>query len=77
MLRSRCPLKTTAIIVIEIFGAIVAITPQSVLQIKSYKESWQSLTVSVGAGVQLQVLHVFAVQLHVEFLQRVVPLPQS
>lgn len=35
------------------------------------------LTVCVRASVQLQVLHVFAVQLHVEFLQRVVPLPQS
>lgn len=31
----------------------------------------------VGAGVQLQVLHVFAVQLHVELLQGAVPLPQS
>lgn len=37
----------------------------------------RSLTVCVRAGVQLQVLHVFAVQLHVEFLQGVVPLPQS
>lgn len=36
-----------------------------------------SLTACVGAGVQLQVLHVLAVQLHVEFLQGVVPLPQS
>lgn len=35
------------------------------------------LTVSVGAGVKLQVLHVFAVQLHVELLQGVFPLPQS
>lgn len=31
----------------------------------------------VGAGVQLQVLHVFAVQLQVEFLQGAVPLPQG
>lgn len=31
----------------------------------------------VGAGVQLQVLHVFAVQLHVELLQGAVPLPES
>lgn len=35
------------------------------------------LTVCVRAGVQLQVLHVFAVQLHVELLQGAVPLPQS
>lgn len=35
------------------------------------------LTVCVRAGVKLQVLHVFAVQLHVELLQWVFPLPQS
>lgn len=36
-----------------------------------------SLTVCVWASMELQILHVFAVQLHVEFLQGVVPLPQS
>lgn len=34
------------------------------------------LTVGVWASVELQVLHVFAVQLHVELLQWVFPLPQ-
>lgn len=36
-----------------------------------------SLTVCVWASMELQILHVFAVQLHVEFLQGVFPLPQS
>lgn len=36
-----------------------------------------SLTVCVWASMELQILHVFAVQLYVEFLQGVVPLPQS
>lgn len=36
-----------------------------------------SLTVRVWASMELQILHVFAVQLHVEFLQGVFPLPQS
>jgi len=35
-----------------------------------------SLTVCVGPGVPLQELHVFAVQLLVELLQRVVPLTE-
>lgn len=35
------------------------------------------LTVCVRAGVELQVLHVFAVQLHVELLQGAVSLPQN